>query len=68
MGLASASLQRGSNGGFKAFSSYRNDGNEIWKETHLMETKNPSLVTVGGGAPAKPDFPTRASPSFFKLF
>jgi len=38
------------------------------KETHLMEAKNPILVAVGGGAPTKPDFSTRASPSFLKLF
>jgi len=29
MGLVLASLQRGSNGGFKASSSYRNGGNEM---------------------------------------
>jgi len=33
-----------------------------------MEAENPSLVAVGGRASAKPDFSTRASPSFFKLF
>jgi len=33
-----------------------------------MEAKNPSLVAVGGGALAKPDFPARPSPSFLKLF
>jgi len=33
-----------------------------------MEAENSSLVAVGGGALAKPDFPARASPSFFKLF
>jgi len=32
-----------------------------------MEAENSSLVAVGGGASAKPDFSTRASPSFFKL-
>jgi len=33
-----------------------------------MKAENPSLVAVGGGAPGKPDFLARASPSFFKLF
>jgi len=36
-------------------------------ETHLMEAENPSLVAVGGVAPTKPDFPARASSSFFRL-
>jgi len=38
------------------------------EETHLTEAENSSLVVVGGGAPTKPDFLARASPSFFKLF
>jgi len=33
-----------------------------------MEVENPSLVVVGGGAPVRPDFSARASPSFYKLF
>ena len=37
------------------------------KETHLMEADNPNLVAVGSGALEKPDFPARASPSFFKI-
>jgi len=36
--------RRGSNRGFKASSSYRNGGNEMGKETHLVEVENLRLV------------------------
>jgi len=65
MGLALASLRRGSNGGFKASSSYRNGGNEMGDSNAPNGGRKPEF---GGRAPARPDFPARAYPRFFKLF